>query len=454
MLAAQHDPEVVKQALTRWLTAKMPAAEGLVLSAFKKPSAGFSNETLLFEVTWREGGRERVEALVARLQPTDFQVFPEYNLQTQFTIMRQLAATNVPVPRVRWFESDPSILGCPFYVMDRVDGDIPGDMPPYHTFGWLYDAPPARRAQVWWSGLETLVRVHQVDWRQLGLSFLGDPGAGTAPLDRQLDYWERYLSWARPAEPQPLIETAQRWLRDHRFAPARVSLCWGDARISNMIFRDAAAVAVLDWEMAFLGDPEADLGWFIFVDWSLCEGYGFPRLEGLPSREETAARYAQLTGRPVEHLHYYEVFAAVRFAVIMVRIAGRMKELGLPIPTPDFEANNACTRGIAKLLDLPPPGAGHTVGAAAAGDQVRIQFHLTGPGGHDWYLAVDGGQSRRGEGTADDPQVTLTAAADDWKAMQNGTLDRSAAFLGGKLRIEGDLSLLMRFEDAIARFSR
>src|SRR5262249_10864885 len=146
------------------------------------------------------------------------------------------------------------ILGSAFYVMNKTDGVIPSEVPPYHAFGLCFDATPARRAALWWSGVETLARIHRLDWQRLGLSFLGEPGDGTRPLDRQLAYQERYLSWTRGNTPQPVLEAALTWLKRNRFAPERVALCWGDSRMPNMIFRNDQVAAVLDWEMAFIGD--------------------------------------------------------------------------------------------------------------------------------------------------------------------------------------------------------
>ena len=121
-----------------------------------------------------------------------------------------------------------------------------------------------------------------------------------------------------------------------------------------MIFREERCVAVLDWEMVSLGNPVQDLAWWLFLDWHHSAGFDAPRLDGFPSREATVARWESLTGFSARHLHYYEVFAAMRFAVIMVRVVALVREAGLPIPD-DYDVNNACTKGLAKLLDLPYP---------------------------------------------------------------------------------------------------
>jgi aminoglycoside phosphotransferase (APT) family kinase protein len=258
---------------------------------------------------------------------------------------------------VRWLEEDPRVLGSAFFVMDRIAGDIPCEVPPYHTTGFFSEAAPERRTRMWWSGIETLARIHRLDWRGLGLDFLGVPGGGTDALDRQVAYYTRYLAWTESAEPQPILEAALAWLRANTYTPARTSLCWGDSRLPNMIFRDDAVVGVLDWEMAFLGDPEADLGWWLFMDWHHCEGAGNVRLPGFPSREETIARYQELTGIAATHVLYNEVLAALRFGAILVKVTANLAAAGIPLAGPGFATDNACTRRLAALLDLPPPGA-------------------------------------------------------------------------------------------------
>jgi putative sterol carrier protein len=303
---------------------------------------------------------------------------------------------------------------------------------------------------MWWSGVEMLARIHALDWRALGLAFLGVPGAGTNPLDRQLDYWEGYLRWASPDIPQPILDTALAWLRAGRYVPERIALCWGDSRLPNMILRADRVAAVLDWEMAFLGDPEADLGWWLFMDWASSEGYGFPRLAGFPGVDETIARYEAWSGHAVRHARFQEVFAAFRFGAIMARVAARLRAIGAALPVPDFETNNVCTQRLATLLDLPAPGAPRTTTAIDAAT-VRVQFVLTGAGGAEYYVVADRGTGTRHDGRVEGADVTVTASAADWDALQTGALDRAEAFLGGRLRVEGDLTLLMQLEDVIAR---
>jgi aminoglycoside phosphotransferase (APT) family kinase protein len=435
-----------------WLQERRPQAADLAIASMERSGAGLSNETFFLDVRWEEGGQSKSEKMVFRFPPTGYPVFPSYDLSKQFRVMQLLAKTNVPVPEVRWFEEDEQVLGMPFYVMRFTEGIIPPEYPPYHSFGIVYDASPQQRAKMWWSGVEVMAKVHTLDWQALGFSFLGVPEEGTDPIDRELDYWENYLNWAKE-EPQPILEAALQWLRENKYAPKHVSLCWGDSRLPNIIFGpDNDVLAVLDWEMANLSDPESDLGWFLFLDWQHCEGYGIPRLEGFPSAEETVKRYEELTGRKVEHLHYNEVLAALRFGIIMLKLYKNFKRMGITLPAEDAELNNVCTQRLASLLDLAPPGERQKRETTNLEDvTVTAQFHLTGPGGGDWYVLCDKGKASRHEGLAENPNVTLSASAADWGAIQRGEMDRIQAWMGGKLTIDGDMALLLQMEDAIAR---
>ncbi len=446
-----RDLEATQTRLGEWFAAEMPLADEVTISSLILPSAGVSNETLMCDLSWREGGAARSETFVIRLEPADFRVFPEYDLTLQAEVMRCLSGTNVPVPEVPWLEEDAGVLGSPFYVMRKIEGEVPNEVPPYHSFGFCLEATPERREKIWWSGIEAMASVHALDWEELGLSFLGVPDGGTGPLDRQIEYYEKFLEWTRGDEPQPILDPALAWLKENRYTPDAVTLCWGDARLPNVIIRDDEVAGVLDWEMAYVGDPESDLAWWLFLDWHHSEGMGIPRLEGFPGKEETIARYETLTGRKVKHSLYNEIMAAFRFGVVMVSVTRNMAEKGISTAANDMATNNPCTQRLATLLELPPPGGRPMTNVKEI--TVRVQFHLTGPGGHDWYLVAEKGEGERHEGTVDNPDVTVNVAAADWAGIQSGELDRTQAYLGGKLTIEGDLTLMLQLEDMISRLS-
>lgn len=345
------DLEARQAKLQAWLGTRLPQGQEVSITPLQRASAGFSNETYAFDLRWREEGHERELALIVRWPPMASPIFPEYDMSLQFRVMQCLEGSGVPVPAVYWCEEDPSVLGAPFYVMERVEGAIPSDLAPsYHGAGILWEATPEGRAQMWWRAVEAMAEIHSVDWQRLDLAFLSVPSGGTDPLDRQIALYERWLAWST-SEPAPVLRAGFEWVKQHRFEPRRSSLCWGDAKISNLIFRNGEVVAVLDWEMAHLGDPEADLAWFLILDQETCATYGVPRLAGLPGREETVRYYERRTGRKVENLLYHEVFAALGSAVIIVQVAQSAVEAGYEGFPPDFATSNSAVRRLVELLD-------------------------------------------------------------------------------------------------------
>ncbi len=346
-----RDLDLTRRQLCEWLGGKLPGACNLRISGLKGPSeTGFSSDTLMFDAEWTDGGPRR-ERLVARFKPSGFTVFPTYDMLMQYRVMKILGGTDVPVPRMRWLEEDEGLLGAPFYVMDRVDGRVPTDNPPYHSGGWIPDLAPREREALWWSGFETMARVHRLDWRALGFGFLDKPARGATPLAQQLHEYDEYFSWGMDRSRHPLIERAQRWLHANQPSHEPVALCWGDSRPGNQIFNGTRCVAVLDWEMARIGDPVQDLAWWITLDRCFSEGLGIERLPGFPDRQATIARWEQLVGRGARHLAYYEMLGLYKFAIIMSRVILQMKHYEIFPADSDMDVNNLATVVLVRVLD-------------------------------------------------------------------------------------------------------
>ena len=456
MQARQMDAAELQAKLTGWLQQKMPRAKGLTLENMARSGAGFSNETMLFDAKWKEGKKSFSEGMVIRIPPKVYPVFPEYALTKQFKMMKALGEANVLVPKTLWLEEDSTLLGSPFYIMAKLMGMVPPEFPPYHTFGVYFNATPQQRAKMWWGMVENMAKVHMLDWKKLGFSFLGIPKSGTGPIDRQVEYLEMYLNWMKEGDSQPIFEAGLQWLKENRYAPDRVGVCWGDPRLPNTMYNEETldVVAILDWEMSFLGDPEADLAWFLFSDWQHCDGYGIPRTEGSPSREETIKRYEELTGRKTKHLFYQEVVAALYFGIIVAKIFKNFKKMGIVIPGTASEHNTAAHQRLASLLNLPAPGAPAREMTRVDQIAVTIQFRLTGPGGSEWHLRCDKGVVTRFDGCVENADCTLIVSAEDWGKMQSGELEKFKAWTDGKLKIEGDMSLLSQLEDTISKFTK
>lgn len=355
-LSNQTDPQQAASALGAWLSSKLDAQVDVV-DAVIPADAGLSTETILFEARWDEGGAPQCRRLVARVQPTGDAVFPSYDLASEARLLGALGSeAEVPVPRVFDHEPDAGVLGAPFLVMDRIDGRVPSDDPPFTASGWVLELSPEEQARLYDNALQAMAAIHRVDHERLGLRFLAEREPGEPGLDQQLGYWERTFAWATEGEENPTITGALEWIRGHRPGPEPLVLNWGDARPGNILFGDDVSVAgVLDWEMAGLASPEMDLGWWLFLLRHHTEGIGVPAPAGFPDRAGAIARYEELTGHEVRHVDFYEVFAGMRLAILMHRAGRLMIGAGLLPPDAPMKLNNPATQLLAKLTGQPAP---------------------------------------------------------------------------------------------------
>ena len=347
-----RDLEQTRAQLLTWLSGKLPQAEKLRIEELRGPAdTGFSSDTLLFELAYDERGESVRRGMVIRLKPlSEFGVFPQYDVALQYRVMKALANTKVPVPRMLWLEEDCGPLGSPFYAMEKLDGRVPSDNPPYHSEGWVYELESALREKLWNSGLDAMAEVHKLDPAAGEFDFLPHPRADITPIQAQLEYWERYLDWGMDRSRYDLLNKGFEWLQAQQPSQEPVGICWGDARISNQIFQDCEVVAVIDWEMIFIGNPVADLAWFITMDRVFTEGIGLERLSGLPDKKTSIRRWEERMGRPADHYAYYEVFAAWRYAAIMARLFLQLKYLELLPEDSQVDIENLSTPVLRRLL--------------------------------------------------------------------------------------------------------
>lgn len=352
-LPSPRDPEELRTALASWLSSRVDGPVEIT-EAGGPPTTGFSNETILVDATW--GGDPH--RLVFRVQPTSHTVFPDDLFEVQHRVMSALGGQpGLRVPTLRWYEEDAAVLGAPFMVMDRVDGEAPCDSPPYAMEGWLKDGGPELQRAVWERGLDAMAAVHAVDWRALGLADLDPCPEGGSRLGARVDAWAAFLDWASPDARQEVPELGIAWLRENQPPDdAEPALCWGDSRIGNQLFagRSSAAdvhvAAVLDWEMVHVGDPIQDLGWFTWLDHTLSAGLDLPRLPGLPSVAETTARWEAATGRSAAHHRWAEINAGVGFAIVMVRLTALLKDSEIFPQESDFERTNMACVALERAL--------------------------------------------------------------------------------------------------------
>ena len=329
-LPSKRDHVEFGRRLSAWLATKLPEGSSPTVTDLAVPEGtGMSSETLLFTANWTSDGAPRSARYVARVRPemSDHPVFPEYDLALQHQCLELVGArSDVPVPLAPWIELDETPLGAPFFLMHRVDGVVPSDMPPYVFVGWLFDAKPEQQATLQRNAVGVLAELHAIDVSGPDAAFLDRPQWGSTPLDQHLGYQRWYYDWARDGVDYEIIERSFAWLEANRPTNERTVLNWGDARIGNIMWRDYAPVAVLDWEMAALGAPAVDISWMVFMHRFFHEmaiRYDMPGLPDFMRREVVAREYEELGGHPATDLEYYEVFAALRFAIISLRTSAR-----------------------------------------------------------------------------------------------------------------------------------
>jgi len=341
---SSRDVEQLRRGLETWLRARLPAdASPLVPELTATSANGMSSDTVLFRALWSEGGATRTERLVGRIapDPADVPVFPSYDLERQFEVMRRVGQlTSVPVPKVWWVEPDPQAIGAPFFVMERVDGEVPPDIMPYN-FGdnWLYDAAPEQQRRLQDATVAVLAELHSIEHAEEAFGFLAFPDPGTTCLRRHVAHAQAWYEFAAAGGLRsPLIEAGFAWLEDHwptDEGPTVVS--WGDSRIGNVMYRDFRPVAVLDWEMAGLGPRELDVGWLVYSHRcfeDIAAGYGLPGMPTFLREDDVASTYESLTGYAVRDLDFYTTYAAVQYGVVGLRTGRRSVHFG-ERPMPD-----------------------------------------------------------------------------------------------------------------------
>lgn len=306
-------PLVDEAALRAYLARELPGSGGGEMPlAIERIRGGHSNET--FYVTRGE------ERWVLRRPPRGPLLPTAHDVAREYRVLRALAGTTVPVPRPLLLCEDTSVLGAPFYLMERVDGVVIRDtLPP------AFEREVAARRGLADALVDALADLHAVDYTAVGL---GDFGKPQGYLERQLRRWTGQLDASRN-RPLPDLDAVTDWLRAHVPESPPATIVHGDFRIDNVMFAPeppARVLAIVDWEMATIGDPLADLGYML----SFWPEAGDPEMGGLgdaswrvsalpgfPTRREIVRRYAERTGREMRDINFYVALAIWKLAILL-----------------------------------------------------------------------------------------------------------------------------------------
>lgn len=303
--------------LRAWLAQKLGGDPGaLDVTQFK---GGQSNPT--YRVASAHGN------FVLRRKPPGQLLASAHAIDREFRVLQALSREGFPVARPLGYETDASVIGTEFYVMDLVEGRVIWEP-------WIPDSTAAERAAIFDAMNATLARLHAFDPEAIGL---GDFGKAEGYVARQIKRWSANYK-ASETQSIPDMDWLIGWLPDHVPPAPRAALVHGDYRLDNLILApDAPRVAaVLDWELATLGDPLADAVYH-FMTWVMPPsesnagtgtliGRDLAAL-GIPSLEDYAQTYARRAGlAEIPYFDQYMAYNLFRMAAILQGIAGRVRD--------------------------------------------------------------------------------------------------------------------------------
>jgi aminoglycoside phosphotransferase (APT) family kinase protein len=310
--------ELPTEPLFKYLSAHLPGLTApLIVEQFP---AGFSNLTYLL----RSGDRE----LVLRRPPVGAKIKTAHDMSREYRILSHLYPVYPKVPRPLLFCDDESILGAPFYVMERVTGIILRAQRPTGV-----DLAPALMRRLSQAFIENLAEIHELNYPAAGLGELGSP---QGYVQRQVEGWTKRYFNAR-TDDVPTIENLAEWL--HQNLPTdseRPGLIHNDYKYDNLVLDPndlGRVIAVLDWEMATIGDTLMDFGtslgyWVETNDPEEWQRYGFglTSLPGSFTRTELLDHYTQRTGRRIDDPVFYFAYGLLKIAVIVQQIYFRYQK--------------------------------------------------------------------------------------------------------------------------------
>jgi aminoglycoside phosphotransferase (APT) family kinase protein len=287
-------------------------------------SGGASNE--IFELN-RGDAR-----MVLRRPPRNVPKGRNQTMLREYRVLEALKDSDVPHARAHGVCEDEDVIGASFYLMDFVDGwspiATPGEWPA--PFDLDFDARVGLAHEL----VDAIASLGQVDWKAGGLEGFGKPDGF---LERQVDRWYHHLS-AFQFRPIPGIEEAGKWLQGHIPKHYTTGIIHGDYQFANVMFDHGAPAkiaAVVDWEMATVGDPLLDLAWVLMgwpEDANSAVNQSYVDYRGMPGRDALMHRYARKSGLPVDAIDYYIVLARFKMAIVLEQGYARFVKGGADNP--------------------------------------------------------------------------------------------------------------------------
>ncbi len=279
--------------------------KNVVISDFSRIPGGASRETYKFKASWKnQAGDDITRPLILRRDPTGSLI--DTDREIEFAAFQTYHGTKVPVPEALWLEQDEGPLERPFFMMEQIEGGSVGN--PFNKGGG-YGPHAEKLGEQFWT---ILGHIAALDPEKENLSPAFKRIEANKCWEQELDYWANEIS-THQLEPQPVAEAAIRWLRRNPPPPAEaVRVVHGDYRTGNFLFDDKGdIIAVLDWEMAHLGDPLEDLCWALDPLWCIFEQ---DKPGNMIARDRALALWQETSGLTIDPkaLQWWEVFSMVK----------------------------------------------------------------------------------------------------------------------------------------------
>lgn len=235
-----------------------------------------------------------------------------YRAAPEFLALTALSGTpGLPIPRAYWYSDDEAVIGAPFIITQRVDGETP--MPWRRASGEQRDV--AADLVLGHDFVDALAAIHSCEWAETSATKLSDGVAAADVARHETKRWSAHAGMPR-SDAHPQMHYAMRWLEANASPAPRITIVHGDYRVGNFLARDGRITAILDWELVHLGDPHEDLGWAALRVFAA----GTSRVGGLIERDEFYARYEEKTGQKVRRdlVRYYEILGLYKQAAMLI----------------------------------------------------------------------------------------------------------------------------------------
>jgi aminoglycoside phosphotransferase (APT) family kinase protein len=295
--------------LAKYLAPKL-GASAVEVSGFSRIAGGASRETYRFRARYDDGGKTIERGLILRRDPAASLI--DTDRTTEYRAYEAFHRLGLPVPEPIALELDAAVLDRPFFIMEEIENCSVASILAPDPYG-------AQAQKIGEQFFSTLGKIAKADPDAIGLSDL--EGVRSESWKHEIARWEREID-EDEREPQPIVRAALRWLKRNPPPPAqKLSVVHGDYRTGNFLNdADGNIRAILDWEMAHLGDPLEDLGWAIDPLWS---HFNPAKPAGLLPRVEAIALWEKSSGLKADPkaLHWWEIFASLKGAAIWISAA-------------------------------------------------------------------------------------------------------------------------------------